>query len=381
MFKLSSLEIEKVNQISYIPSKKNISNKKNTNLKAFTKKFYKIRKKVVKNKLEILKILANKKYSKFSEKFELLNYVNSGSSGVVYKGFNKNNPKQHICFKFLLNTPTKKNKKKSNLNNDDLKEINIHNKLKNDKIINYYNYVNLRNIGCIIMEYAEFGDLDNFRKIVNKKRYFSESLLAFIAIQILQGLFYLTKSKIIHMDIKPQNLLIDKNLNVKITDFSISFSYENYPKDIKILLPFSGTSLYMSPEVLSNDFIEYKNFNKVDLYSLGIVLYFFAYEQFPFGLDQSDCLNFELILQNKKKSRLKFPDNRHYSTMFNEFITKLLEQNINNRINIYEALENAWIKGAEILFKEKEKLNDSEIFLINLITDNFRNFNEYINTK
>ena len=67
--------------------------------------------------------------------------------------------------------------------------------------------------------------------------------------------------------------------------------------------------------------------------------------------------------------------------MFKNFLIKLLEPNINNRISIYEAFEDSWIKGAEILFEEKENINDSEIFLINLITDNVRNFNEYINTK
>ena len=145
------------------------------------------------------------------------------------------------------------------------------------------------------MEYAQLGDLENFHKIVNKKRYFSESLLAFITLQILKGLFCLTKSKIIHMDIKPQNLLIDENLNVKITDFSAAFSYERYNKDQKILLPFSGTSLFMSPEVLSNEYIDYINCSKIDLYSLGVVLYFLAFEQFPYELDSSYQVNFSLI--------------------------------------------------------------------------------------
>ena len=379
MFSIDSLEIEKVHQISYISNKYNIFNKKTSSLVKIQKNFYQFRQKIIIKKFAILNNLSNKKYTNFSEKFELLNYINSGSSGIVYKGFNKKNPNHFMCFKFLLNNnrKNKKNKYKKSL----LKEIIIHNKLKNDKIIEYYNYINLRNTGCIVMEYAELGDLDYFRKIVNKKRYFSESLLAFIALQILQGLYYLNKCKIIHMDIKEQNLLIDKNLNVKITDFSASFSYDNFSNDTKILLPFAGTCFYMSPEVMSNDYIDYKNCNKIDLYSLGIVLYSLAFEQFPFELNRSDCQNFELILRNKKRSRLNIPDNKLYSSMFKNFLIKLLEPNINNRISIYEALEDSWIKGAEILFEEKENINDSEIFLINLITDNVRNFNEYINTK
>ena len=53
-------------------------------------------------------------------------------------------------------------------------------------------------------------------------------------------------------------------------------------------------------------------------------------------------------------------------------------KNIKNRINIYDALEDPWIKGADLIFKEKEKLNDFEKFLINMVTDNIRSFNEYL---
>ena len=232
------------------------------------------------------------------------------------------------------------------------------------------------------MEYAELGDLEYFQKIIKVKRYLSESLLAFITIQILNGLFSLTKSKIIHMDIKPQNLLIDKNLNIKIIDFSVSFSYEHYKKNQKILLPFSGTSLYMSPEVLSNDYIDYIYCNKVDLYSLGVVLYYLAFEQFPYGLIISDQMKFNLILKKIKNSKLIFPNiKKIYSLKFLNFLSKLIEKDIKNRISIYEALNDPWVKGGELLFNEKEKIDDNEIFLLNIITDNIRNLNKYIYEK
>ena len=337
---------------------------------------------IQKNNLQkkvILKFLSNRRHSYFSEKFELLNYINSGSSGIVFKGFDKKNPDYYLCFKFLIKTlrTTKKNK----IKRQTLKEINIHNKLKNNNIINYYNYIYLNKIGCIVMEYSELGDLEHFHKILRAKRYFSESLLAFITFQILQGLSFLTKSKIIHMDIKPQNLLIDNNLNIKITDFSASFSYENYKKNQKIILPFSGTRFYMSPEVLSNESIDYINCNKIDLYSLGVALYYLAFEQFPYGLDFSYKVNFTLILKKIKGSKLSFPEIKLYSPLFLNFINRLLEKDIKKRISIYDALNDPWIKGAELLFKEKEKIDDIEIFLINIITDNFRCFNEFIKSN
>ena len=231
------------------------------------------------------------------------------------------------------------------------------------------------------MEYAELGDLEHFHTIINTKRNFSEGLLSFITIQILRGLLSLTKSKIIHMDIKPQNLLIDKNLNIKITDFSASFSYEKYKKNNKILLPFSGTSLYMSPEVLSCEYIDYIYCNKIDLYSLGVVLYYFAFEQFPYGLIIEDCIEFNLIIQKIKNNKLIFPNIKIYSSMFLNFLSKLLEKDIRKRINIYQALNEPWVKSGEILFNEKEKIDNTEIFLINIITDNLECFNKYIHSK
>ena len=370
MHNYSSLEIKKIHRKK--PCKAN-------NKRIIKNSFGEIQKHYLQNKLIILKFLSNQKCSIFSENFELVNYINSGSSGIVFKGFDRKNPNYHLCFKFLIHNTIRK--KKNQIMNQNIKEIIIHNKLKNDNIINYYNYINLNNIGCIVMEYAQLGDLENFHKIVNKKRYFSESLLAFITLQILKGLFCLTKSKIIHMDIKPQNLLIDENLNVKITDFSAAFSYERYNKDQKILLPFSGTSLFMSPEVLSNEHIDYINCSKIDLYSLGVVLYFLAFEQFPYELDSSYQINFSLILKKIKSSKLKFPENKIYSSKFRKFINQLLEIDIKRRINIYDAFNDPWVQGAELLFKEKEKIDDIEIFLINIITNNFRTFNEYIDAN
>lgn len=379
MLNYSSTDIKKVNRKQYNQKINKLINKNQVFIN-IQNNFGLIQKNILENKYIILKFVSNNKSSNFSEKFELLNYINSGSSGVVFKGFDRKNPSHHLCFKFLMKDLRKNRKNK--INNQNLKEIIIHNKLKNDNIINYYNYINLKNFGCIVMEYAELGDLEYFQKIVKVKRYFSESLLAFITVQILNGLFSLTKSKIIHMDIKPQNLLIDKNFNIKITDFSVSFSYEHYKKHQKVLLPFSGTSLYMSPEVLSNEYIDYIYCNKIDLYSLGVVLYYFAFEQFPYGLNISDQIKFNLILKKIKSSKLIFPNRKNiYSLKFLNFLSKLIEKDIKSRISIYEALNDPWVKGGELLFNEKEKIDDNEIFLLNIITDNIRSFNEYIYEK
>ena len=351
------------------------------------RKNYKMIKEFYKNKSNMINYLKNKLCTDFTENFEILNYINSGSSGVVYEGRYIKKPEKHVCLKFLLNKTEEEKREKLNKNinlnvntniSPKIKEINIQNKLKDKNITEYYDYCDLKDYGCIIMEYAKFGDLDYFQKKLIKKSSLSETLLAYITKQILDGLLYVHQSKIIHMDIKQQNILIDENLNVKLADFSVSFSYEKFKENDQINLTLSGTSLYMSPEVLLKSQIDYEDCSKIDIFSLGVVLFNLAFEKFPYELDYSLRRNFALILDKIKKQKLIIPEKKNFSTLFKKFLRSLLEKNIKNRINIYEALEDPWIKSADLLIKEKEKLNDMEKFLINMITDNVRSFNDYL---
>ena len=228
------------------------------------------------------------------------------------------------------------------------------------------------------MEYGNLGNLYNFLYNTLKKDYYSESILCYITYQVLEGLKYMRKNKIVHYDIKPQNIIINSELNIKIIDFSISFDYHKINSD-KIKLNFAGTSFYMAPEVLNTDEIELKNIHKIDIYSLGILLYRFSFGCYPYSLNHEDSKQCDKMYDKIKNNNLEFNnEDLGYSEFFKDFLKKSLEKDINKRINIDEALEHYWIKGARILMNEKEKLYNAQSFLINLIMDNIYNFNNYL---
>ena len=158
----------------------------------------------------------------------------------------------------------------------------------------------------------------------------------------------------------------------------MSQSYENCQNGSKFCLPLAGTSLYMSPEVLKKMEIDIEDCNKIDMFSLGTLLYNLAFGQFPFNLEFSDRKNFKGILEKINQKNLSFPNTKSYSNLFKNFLKGLLNKNLKNRFSIWEAMEDPWIRGAKLIFKEKEKMYDLEKFLINIVTDNIKLFNDYL---
>ena len=300
------------------------------------------------------------------ETFELKELIGYGSESHVYKSIIKKINKP-VTMKIIYN------KKKQNKN---LKEIEIANKLRNKNVINFFGLKNLKSencdVDCIIMEYSKFGNLRQFQRNFIKSYYMSESTLCYFSYLILKGLKYCHMSKIAHLDIKPQNIIIDDTLNLKLIDFSISIDYRDIDKKIK--LPYRGTKYYMAPEIINSEVIDVNDLEKVDLFSLGVMLYNFAFCSYPY--ESTEESNDEQI--EEKMNNFVDENKLQYSKYFINFLKKLLEKDIKKRINIRQAMEDYWINGAKILIEEKEKLNNANIFLSYLMFDYFHSFNQYI---
>ncbi|OHT16140.1 CAMK family protein kinase [Tritrichomonas foetus] len=126
----------------------------------------------------------------------------------------------------------------------------------------------------LLSEIADNGILDKYE--IN--RLFS---------QILNGLSYLHNKGIAHHDLKPENILLDKDRNIKLTDFGSAFT-KTPPKTA-----FGGTLYYMAPEVFKESDYDYK---KADIWTLGIILYVLTTSSFPWPTLESDIETLKRIL-------------------------------------------------------------------------------------
>ena len=297
------------------------------------------------------------------QNFTLEDCIGKGSESLVFK-IRLNNINKHYALKVL-----KRHKNRINYT-----ELTISRKLKNKYIANTLCYYAdpKKEFDYIIMELGN-SNLIHFMKKTLKRPTMSESFLCLITYQSLQGLLYIHTNKIIHQDIKPQNIIITDYLDIKLIDLSVSSDYSEKKENFK--LHYAGTQFFMSPEVIKGKTVLTKDLQKIDLFSLGVSLYILGFGHYPFDFTKED--NDEEIYK-KINSGWKVTVKNNFSRHFIDLLNGLLEKDINKRINISQALNSYFVQGAKILLDEKEKTYNANSFLSYLITDYFRPFQEYI---
>ena len=134
----------------------------------------------------------------------------------------------------------------------------------------------------------------------------------------------------------------------------------------------------MSPEVLNKKTISVNEASKIDIYSLGVLLYLLAFYDYPYNLSEVNNKDFGKIAKYVEEKELTFPDDTGHSKLFKHFLKNCLNKDIKNRYNIFQAINDPWFKGYKIVLDEKEKLYNASKFVIDLMVDNLVPFNDYI---
>ncbi|KAG8523461.1 RAC-gamma serine/threonine-protein kinase [Galemys pyrenaicus] len=153
---------------------------------------------------------------------------------------------------------------------------------------------------------------------LSRERVFSEDRTRFYGAEIVSALDYLHSGKIVYRDLKLENLMLDKDGHIKITDFGLC---KEGITDAATMKTFCGTPEYLAPEVLEDN--DYGR--AVDWWGLGVVMYEMMCGRLPFYNQDHEKL-FELILMED----IKFP--RTLSSDAKSLLSGLLIKDPNKRL-------------------------------------------------
>jgi serine/threonine protein kinase len=191
----------------------------------------------------------------------------------------------------------------------------VHGLMKNNRyFIKLYYSVTTLKYHVLIMDFIKGGDLFDLLK---KEKSLSYSECKLIILQLIEALNALHKFRIIHNDIKLENILYTRYKQIYLADYGLckivgQKSYQD------------GTIDYFSPEKI----LYYQYDFHFDWWSVGVLLYELITGTHPFKMDQNEELNTDKLLKRQQK-KIKF---HNTDPKIEDFITKILKYNLNYRL-------------------------------------------------
>jgi DNA helicase-2/ATP-dependent DNA helicase PcrA len=274
-------------------------------------------------------------------KYEIIKWLGGGAFGDVYLARDK------ILDKNFAIKVSRISEKELNIL---VKEAKILSELEHPNIVRFYTIDIIENKIVLVMEYVEGESL---RKIIEKGNLDFEKIKNITA-EILDALSYAHKKGFLHRDIKPENILIDKNGNVKITDFGLAAIF----KGSILSLSFAGTPIYLAPEGWEGKYLP-----QTDIFGVGCILYEMLTGNPPFKGD-----NF-LELKEKIEKGKYTPLSSKIPLNFRMVIKKALEPEISKRYVSCEKMKEDLVKAFESIEGVGEIIFKKEIDILEGLTE------------
>ncbi|KGF03536.1 Stk1 family PASTA domain-containing Ser/Thr kinase [Anaerococcus lactolyticus] len=272
-------------------------------------------------------------------RYEIIKEIGVGGMAKVYKAKDKLLGR-FVAIKILKEQYAEDEEFSKKFNNEAQSAA----RLSHINIVNVYDIgkdmLNGKLIQYIVMEYVEGETL---KDLINREKVLENHDIIDYSTQIAQALKSAHDSGIVHRDIKPQNILIDKYGLCKVTDFGIARVSSN--ATITYTSSILGTVHYISPEQAKGKIVDLKS----DLYSLGAVMYEMATGRVPFDADNSVGIAVMHIQDDPIPPREINPNlSRHLNYIIMKLLKKDPTERFQNASELIEALDDeSLVKGED----------------------------------
>ncbi|KAI7824796.1 kinase-like domain-containing protein [Gamsiella multidivaricata] len=224
------------------------------------------------------------------------------------------------------------------------REISVLRTIRHPNIISLFDVIETERYIGIVIEYASGGEL--FDHIL-AHRYLRERDACRLFAQLMSGVHYLHSKHIVHRDLKLENLLLDRNRNIMITDFGFANQFDSSTRDL--MSTSCGSPCYAAPELVISDGLYVGT--GVDIWSCGVILYAMLAGYLPFDDDPSnpDGDNINQLYNYILATTLVFPD--YISPDARDLLRMMLVPDPTKRCNMKRIMSHRWLRPYAPMFQ------------------------------
>ncbi|XP_057357720.1 serine/threonine-protein kinase Nek1 isoform X5 [Manis pentadactyla] len=257
------------------------------------------------------------------EKYVRLQKIGEGSFGKAILVKSTEDGRQYVIKEINISRMSSKEREESR------REVAVLANMKHPNIVQYRESFEENGSLYIVMDYCEGGDL--FKRInAQKGIFFQEDQILDWFVQICLALKHIHDRKILHRDIKSQNIFLTKGGTIQLGDFGIARVLNS---TVELARTCIGTPYYLSPEICENK--PYNN--KSDIWALGCVLYEMCTLKHAFEAGNMKNLVLKIISGSFP------PVSLHYSYDLRSLLSQLFKRNPRNRPSVNSILEKGFI--------------------------------------
>ncbi|XP_068142581.1 serine/threonine-protein kinase PLK4 [Drosophila tropicalis] len=279
-------------------------------------------------------MLPVRNYGETIEEYEVQHLLGKGGFASVYKARCRRTY-QDVAIKMI----DKKLIHGTGLSSRVRQEVEIHSRLKHPSVLQLYTFFQDANYVYLVLELAHNGELHRYMN-QQMSHPFTEADAATILQQVVAGLLYLHSHNIMHRDISLSNLLLSKDMHVKIADFGLATQLKR-PDEKHMTM--CGTPNFISPEVVSR----LSHGLAADVWSVGCLLYTLVVGRPPFDTDAVQSTLNKVVMS-------EFIMPTHLSFEACDLIEKLLKKNPHERISLEQVLRHPFMSKISVAADEPQ---------------------------